>query len=89
MSVTRRTVLEQLDRQSDASTGERTSVRALADALAIDERAVRECLDGLVACELARIDADGGARITMTGEELLALDPDEMIVVDPAGADRE
>jgi len=88
MSVTRRDVLEALKGQSDASAGERTSVEALTDALAVDERTVREHLDGLESCELADIDADGGVRITVTGEELLALDLDEMIVVDPEATDR-
>ncbi|RCU44368.1 hypothetical protein DU504_16540 [Haloplanus salinus] len=81
-------MLEELDRQSDASAGERTSVESLTDALAADERTVRKQLDGLVSCELADIDADGQIRITVTGEELLALDLDEMIVVDPEAIDR-
>jgi hypothetical protein len=85
MSVTRRDVLEELERQSDASTEERTSVESLTDALAVDERTVRERLDGLESCALADVGADGQARITVTGEELLALDLDEMIVVDPEG----
>ena len=85
MSVTRRDVLEELDRQSDAGAGERTSVGSLTDALAVDERTVREQLDGLESCELADVDTDGQIRITVTGEELLALDLDEMIVVDADG----
>ncbi|QGX93916.1 hypothetical protein EI982_03545 [Haloplanus rallus] len=88
MSVTRRDVLEELERQSDASTGKRTSVESLADALAADERTVREQLDGLESCALADIDANGRVRITVTGEELLALDLDEMIVVDAEVTDR-
>ena len=80
--------MERLDRQSDASTGDRTSIESLTAALAVDERTVRKQLDGLVSCELADIDADGRVRITVTGEELLALDLDEMIVVDPEATDR-
>jgi len=87
MSVTRKDVLEELDRRSDASAGERTSIEALADALAVGERTVREQLDGLESCELADVDPDGQVRITVTGEELLALDLDEMIIVDPETAD--
>jgi len=89
MPVTRRDVLEQLDGQSDASTGERTSVEALADALAVDEQTVWDQLDGLESCELADIDSSGGVRITVTGEELLALDLDEMIIVDPGATDHD
>lgn len=88
MSVTRRDVLERLDTRSDASTGERTSIEALTDALPVDERTVRGQLDGLESCELADIDSDGQVRITVTGEELLALDLDEMIIVDPEATDR-
>jgi DNA-binding transcriptional ArsR family regulator len=88
MSVTRRDVLEELEGQSDASAGERTSVESLTDALAVDERTVREQLDGLEACELADVNSDGRVRITVTGEELLALDLDEMIVVDSEATDR-
>jgi DNA-binding transcriptional ArsR family regulator len=87
MSVTRRDVLEELDRRSDTSAGERTSIEALADAFAVGERTVREQLDGLESCELADVDPDGQVRITVTGEELLALDLDEMIIVDPETAD--
>jgi len=85
MSVTRRDVLEELDRQSDASAGEPTSVESLTDALVVDERTVRKHIDGLESCELADLDTDGQVRITVTGEELLALNLDEMIVVDPEG----
>jgi hypothetical protein len=88
MSVTRRDVLEELQGQSDASAGERTSIESLTDALAADERTVREQLDGLESCALADIDADGQVRITVTGEELLALDLDEMIIVDAEAIDR-
>ncbi|WP_338742233.1 hypothetical protein [Haloplanus salilacus] len=88
MSVTRRDVLERLGGRSDASTGERTSIGTLTDALAVDERTLREHLDGLEACDLADVDSDGQVRITVTGEELLALALDEMIIVDPEATDR-
>jgi hypothetical protein len=87
MSVTRRDVLEQLDGRSDADAEEWTSVEALADALVLDERTLWDHLDGLTACELAHVAPDGDLRITVTGEELLALDLDETIVVDPETAD--
>lgn len=85
MPVTRRDVLEELERQSDASAGERTSVESLTDALSVDERTVRKHLDGLESCELADLDAGGQIRITVTGEELLALDLGETVVVDADG----
>jgi hypothetical protein len=88
MAPTRRDVLVQLGGRSDADGDEWTSVEALAAALALDERTLRDHLDGLVACELAHVAPDGDLRITVTGEELLALDPDGVTVVDPGADDR-
>lgn len=84
MDVTRFTVLEQLGGASDADRGETTTVEALAAELDADEGAIEAHLDGLVSCELARRESDGGVRITITGEELLELDADEVVIVDPA-----
>lgn len=87
MSVPRRTVLEQLAVESDAVTRETTSPEAIATALEIDKRTVKTHLNGLAACELARVDADGNARVTVTGEELLELDTDEVVIVDASDTD--
>lgn len=86
MTVRRRTVLEQLVRTSDAATRETTTTEALASTLDADERAVDAHIDKLVACELAHVEA-GGVRATITGEELLALDTDEVVIVDPTAGD--
>ncbi|MBB6647630.1 hypothetical protein [Halobellus ruber] len=83
--MTRRTVLQQLAELTDAQRRETTTVDALVSALDADEQTLTEHIDALVACELAHVDADGGVRATITGEELLALDTDEVIIVDPAG----
>jgi Mn-dependent DtxR family transcriptional regulator len=85
MPVPRRAVLDQLAAESDATAQETTTVVTLAATLEIDERAVEAHLQGLAACELARIDADGNARVTITGEELLELGTDEVVIVDTAG----
>jgi len=82
MSVTRRAVLEQLARASDAEQRETTTKLELAAALETDEGTIRSHLNGLAACELVQMYPDGRTRITITGEELLALDTDEMVVVD-------
>lgn len=90
MAVTRRDVLEQLAAVSDAESGETTTVAALVAMLDADADTVEAYLDGLRSCELARIDSEGNVRVTVTAEELLALDTDEMVVVDPSpptGAD--
>ena len=63
------------------------AVEALASTLAADKRTLEEHVDALVTCELAHVEADGRIRATITGEELLALDTDEVIIVDPAGRD--
>lgn len=82
MSVTRRTVLEQLAAESDAGRGETTTIDALAAALAADEEHVEARLDSLTACELARTRPDGRVRVTVTGEEFLELDPDQGVIID-------
>ncbi|GGJ05829.1 hypothetical protein GCM10008995_14540 [Halobellus salinus] len=82
MSVTRRSVLEQLAAATDATRRETTTFEALATTLDTDEPTVESHVDGLTACELAKPYPDGSVRITITGEELLALDTDELVVVD-------
>ncbi|MGQ4554498.1 hypothetical protein [Halobellus sp. GM3] len=89
MSITRRTVLEHLAVASDATARETTTIEALAATLDADEHAIEAHLHGLEACDLARVTADGNARVTITGEELLELDVDEMIVVDSSANDAE
>jgi Mn-dependent DtxR family transcriptional regulator len=83
MSVTRRAVLEQLATASDADQRETTTTAALAAMLETDKGTIESHLNGLTACELARTYPNGRVRITITGEELLALDTDEMVIVDP------
>jgi predicted transcriptional regulator len=85
MSVTRRTVLEQLATASDAGTRETTTIEALAAELGTSERTIQIHLAGLEDCELARRDSDGRVRVTITGEELLELNTDEMVIVEPTG----
>ncbi|MFD1564483.1 hypothetical protein ACFR99_13105 [Haloarchaeobius amylolyticus] len=82
MAVTRREVLEHLATASDGETRE-TTIEALAAALEADERTIESHLHGLADCELARIRSDGSARVTITGEELLELELDELVIVDP------
>lgn len=82
MSVTRRAVLEQLATASDADQRKTTTKAVLATALDTDEGMLESHLDGLAACELIRTHPDGRVRITITGEELLALDTDELVIVD-------
>lgn len=82
MSITRRIVLEEIATASDADKRETTTTAAIAAALNTDEGTIESHLNGLAACELVRRYPDGRARITTTGEELLALDTDEMVIVD-------
>ncbi|SHH01584.1 hypothetical protein SAMN05443636_1619 [Halobaculum gomorrense] len=89
MSVTRRSVLRQLAAASDATRQETTTIEALAAMLDADERAVESHLYGLQACDLARARPDGTARVTITGEELLELDTDKLVIVDAATPNAE
>lgn len=82
MSVTRRAVLERLATVSDADRQTTTTKAALAATLDADEGTIESHLDGLTACELVRTTPDGRVRITVTGEELLALDTDGAVIVD-------
>jgi len=82
MSVARRAVLEQLATVSDAAQRETTTTAAIAIALDTDERTIESHLNALEACELGRMYPDGRVRRTITGEEVLALDTDEMVIVD-------
>jgi DNA-binding transcriptional ArsR family regulator len=82
MSMTRRAVLEQLAAVSDAARRETTTIGALAGALDADERTVRSHIEGLEVCDLARIAPDGTVRVTITGEELLELDTEAVVIVD-------
>jgi Mn-dependent DtxR family transcriptional regulator len=85
MCVTRRTVLAQLVASTDAERRETTTTDALASALVVDKRTVAEHLNALVACELTRIDTDGSVRATISGEGLLTLDTDGVVIIDPPG----
>lgn len=87
MSLSRRTVLKTLAAESDAERRETTTVGALSVSLEAPESAVEAELKGLAASELAQTTADGEVRVTITGEELLALEPDGTIVVDVAPSD--
>jgi predicted transcriptional regulator len=79
MSVRRRTVLERLATVSDAERQETTTVEGLIAALDADPATVNAHLDGLSACDLIRRTPDGRVRVTITGEQLLELDADELV----------
>lgn len=85
VTVTRRAVLDRLAATSDADRRTTTTVAALAAALDADRRTVEAHLSGLADCDLVRRRPDGRVRVTVTGEELLALDldADELVVVEP------
>ena len=89
MPVTRRVVLKRLATVTDAGSRETTTIEALAAGLDADERAVKAHLDGLADCELARIYANESVRVTITGEEILELGADEVVIVDRPTTDTE
>jgi Mn-dependent DtxR family transcriptional regulator len=75
-------VLEVLAAATDAERRETTTAGALASALGADERVVETHLERLADCELARFQADGSVRVTITGEELLEIEADGPLIVD-------
>jgi len=81
MSDHRRTVLSTLAEHSDAD-GETTSVATVAAEVDAPEAVVRAQVEGLIDCDMAR-ETDDGVRVTVTAEQLLALDLDGPVVVDP------
>lgn len=89
MAVKRRGVLEQLVAASDAEGRETTTVNSLVSALDADKRTVEAHLNGLEACELARRTPDGNVRVTITGEELLELETDDVVIVDSTRSNSE
>ncbi|WP_128081354.1 hypothetical protein [Haloferax sp. ATB1] len=68
---------------SDADGGETTTKTTLAATLDTDEHTLDAHLAGLAACDLVRTYPDGRVRVTITGEELLELDTEELVIVDP------
>jgi len=86
MSATRRTVLEALARESDAD-GATTTVEVLSSTLDADRSVVRDHVEALVDCELA-VRSGEAVRVSVTGEELLALDVGAEVVVTPPCGER-
>jgi hypothetical protein len=82
MSVTRRVVLEQLATMSDAAERQTTTKQGLVAMLDTDEATLEPHLDGLAVCDLAKVYLDDRVRITITGEQLLALATDDVVIVD-------
>ncbi|MEF8773790.1 MAG: hypothetical protein V5A37_03615 [Halobacteriales archaeon] len=83
MAVTRRAVLRRLAAASDADRRETTTRAALAAGLDADGPTIDAHLAGLAACDLVRTYPDGRVRITVTGEQLLELDADGRVIVEP------
>lgn len=80
MAVQRRDVLVALADHSGAD-GETTTVGAVAASLGVDEAVAEDHVASLVDCDLATA-TDDGVRVTITGQQLLALDLDGPVVVD-------
>lgn len=87
MPLTRRAVLVALADATDAQAEETTTIDALGATLDVDRDRLETHLHALVSCELARWEAEGCVRVTTTGEELLALNVDDAIVVPPPAED--
>lgn len=77
-------MLETLASETDAESSETTTVATLASLLDAERVVVESHLSELETCDLARSTEKGLVRVTITGEELLELDPDDLVIVDPA-----
>ncbi|MFB6311835.1 MAG: hypothetical protein ABEH64_11730 [Salinirussus sp.] len=84
MTTSRRAVLRALDAATEADGDRTVSVECVAAAINADEAIVRRHLAGLAACHLAKVDDKGQARVTITGEELLALDVEGQVIIGTA-----
>jgi RIO-like serine/threonine protein kinase len=84
MTVTRLSVLEELTAVTDAERQETVTLDALAGRFEADREVVEGHVERLVACDLARFQPEQGVRVTITGEELLAIDADDPVIVDPS-----
>lgn len=82
--VTRLAVLQALSGASDASGRETTTITGLAAALDADKTCVRTRVQGLADCDLAKLHPDGRVRVTITGQQLLALRPEGPVIVGPS-----
>lgn len=83
MTVSRLAVLEELAAWTDAERGETITIDSLVEALDSDWHEVGAHLRQLEHCDLALFESSRAVRVTITGEELLALDTDETVIVDP------
>jgi hypothetical protein len=70
---------------SDAKPDSTTTISSLSSSCGVDEAALRSHLQALAECDLARLYPDGRTRVTITGEELLALDAADPVIVDAGG----
>lgn len=84
MTVTRLSVLEELESVTDAERRETVTLDAFAERFEADRAVIEGHVARLVACDLARFHRDRGVRVTITGEELLAIDADDLVIVDPS-----
>jgi Mn-dependent DtxR family transcriptional regulator len=82
MPITRRDILEHVATVSDAQRRQTTSKAALTARLGVDRQTLESHIEALAACELVRAYPDGRIRITTTGEELLALETEDVVIID-------
>lgn len=71
-----------LSPMSDATRQETMTIEALATMPDADTYAIKSHLHGLENCNLAKTTPNGKVRATVTGEELLEIDAEEVIIVD-------
>jgi Mn-dependent DtxR family transcriptional regulator len=82
MTEPRVAVLEQFGEKTDPDGDRTTTIETIAASLGIEEDLVDEHVQGLVTANLVKLTTDGQLRITITGEQFLELDVDDVVVVE-------
>jgi hypothetical protein len=82
MTEPRVAVLEQLADQTDPDGDRTTTIETIATSLSLGEDIAEEHVDGLARADLATFTTDGEIRITITGEQFLELEVDDVVVVE-------
>jgi Mn-dependent DtxR family transcriptional regulator len=89
MTEPRVAVLEQLGQVTDPSGDRTTTIETIADSMDLEEGIAQKHVQGLQRADLVTVTPDGGIRITITGEQFLELDVEDVVVVRSADRDSE
>jgi len=87
MTEPRVALLEQLGEVTDSSGERTTSIETIAASMDLEMDLAEKHVQGLQNVDLVTVAPDGELRITITGEQFLELDVEDVVIV--ASTDRE